>query len=90
MEAISKIAKLFGYASIAFAVILAIITVLLIQLIQSANGSQAPLDYIIYTTLQNIWPYLFIATLSLLVGYKLPTEETEEAEEMPPEQTQLP
>jgi hypothetical protein len=89
MERISKIAKLFGYASIAFAIILAIITLLLIQ---SASLSGAPIDYQILYTLQNIWPYLFVATLSLLIGYKLPSEEeTEETdEEMPPEQTQLP
>jgi|WetSurMetagenome_2_1015567.scaffolds.fasta_scaffold78879_2 hypothetical protein len=88
MENIAKIAKLLGYASIAFAVIVVAITVLLVE---SDSGFATPVTaQFVYTVLQNIWVYLFIAVLLLLIAYKVPVEETEEAEEMPPEQTKLP
>jgi hypothetical protein len=90
MESIAKIAKLVGYASIAFAVIVAIVTSLLVEIY---SGFITPIDaQFVFTLLQIMWPYLFIAVISLLVGYKLPVsaEEAEVAEEVPPEQTQLP
>jgi hypothetical protein len=64
LKLVSKIALFFGIASIAFTVILAIITYLII----TVASSGAPIDYIVYYILSTIIPYLFIAVLSLIVA----------------------
>jgi|WetSurMetagenome_2_1015567.scaffolds.fasta_scaffold693297_1 hypothetical protein len=64
LKLVNKIALFFGIASIAFTIILAIITYLLI----TVASTGAPTDYVIYYILSTIMPYLFIAVLSLIVA----------------------
>jgi hypothetical protein len=88
-ETVSKTAKLIGYASLAFTVIVVIVTILLVE---SYSGFAAAISAVLIANiLQIVWPYLFVAVIALLIAYNLPTnEETEEKEEVPPEQTKLP
>jgi hypothetical protein len=86
IEVVAKIGKFFTIVSAVFAAILAIITILIIQLVSPT----APTDYKIYYTLQNIFPYLFITVLSLVVAVvcRGVTKEPEMAEA--PEETEVP
>jgi hypothetical protein len=86
IEIIGKIGKFFTAVSAVFAILLVIVTYLIIQLVSPT----APLDYQILYALQNIFPYLFIAALSVVVAVVC-RGVTKEAE-MPvaPEDTEVP
>jgi heme/copper-type cytochrome/quinol oxidase subunit 2 len=62
---ITKAATLFGAVSIVFVVLAATITYALIQIV---NSTAPPTDYIIYSILTTVMPYLFIAVLSLVTA----------------------
>ncbi len=64
LEIIAKIGKFFSAVSALFVVILVIITYLIIELVSST----APIDYKILYILQSIFPYLFVAVLSIVVA----------------------
>ena len=86
IEIIAKIGKFFTAISALFAVILAVVTYLIIQLVSPT----APLEYQILYTLQNIFPYLFVAALSTVIAIvcKNVTKETEM--DLSPEETEVP
>jgi hypothetical protein len=86
IEIIAKIGNFFAVVSAIFAVILAIINYLIIELVSSS----APIDYKIYYIIQAIFPYLLIAVLSIVVAFvcRGVTKETEMAAE--PEEVEVP
>lgn len=64
LKIISKVATVFGIASIVFAVLLAILAYYLLQI----ASPTAPADYIVCYILLNMLPYLFFAVLSLIIA----------------------
>jgi hypothetical protein len=86
IELIAKIGKFFSAVSAAFVVVLTIITYLIIELVSST----APIDYKILYILQSIFPYLFVAVLSIVVAVvcRSVTKEAEMVEA--PEETEVP
>jgi hypothetical protein len=76
---ISKLARFFAIVSFVFVIFLAIVTFYILQI---ANSSAAPLDYVVLVILSTIAPYLFIAVLSGVIAVvagkvepQLPEEE---------------
>jgi hypothetical protein len=86
IDIIAKIGKFFSAVSALFVVVLAIITYLIIELVSST----APIDYKILYILQSIFPYLFVAVLSIVVAIVCGgvIKEAEMAEA--PEETEVP
>jgi hypothetical protein len=88
IEIIAKIGKFFSAVSALFVVVLTIITYLIIELVSST----APIDYKILYILQTIFPYLFVAVLSIVVAVvcrgvikEAELAESPEEIEVPPE-----
>jgi hypothetical protein len=89
-KVISKIARFIAIVSFVFTIFLAIVTFYLVQI---ANSSTAPLEYVVLVILSTIIPYLFIGVLSAIIMYiagKAP-EETPEQKAAPakPEVTEF-
>ena len=87
LKIVSKAASFFGAVSAVFAVILVIVTYRLIQIVNAT--ATPPMDYVVLSILASVFPYLFLAVLSLVIVYVLggvgrETVEIEEDEEVPP------
>jgi hypothetical protein len=86
-KTISKIARFFAIVSFVFVVFSAIVTFFLIQI--ASPG--APIEYVVFVILSNIVPYLFIATLSLVIVFIAGNAENEslEKESLPQAQPEV-
>jgi len=87
LKIVGKAAIFFGAVSAVFAVILAIVTFRLIQIVNAT--ATPPMDYVVLSVLSNMFPYLFLAVVSLVIVYVLrgvgkENVELEEDEEVPP------
>jgi hypothetical protein len=87
LKIIGKAASFFGAVSAVFAVILVIITYRLIQIVNAT--ATPPMDYVVLSILASVFPYLFLAVVSLVIAYVLrgvgkESVEIEENEEVPP------
>jgi hypothetical protein len=89
LKIITKAATLFGAVSIVFVVLAATITYALIQIV---NATAPPTDYIIYSILSTVMPYLFITVLSLVTAVILRRvgKENPQKEEAPQTQSTEP
>ncbi len=83
---IAKVATFFGAVSAIFTVILAILTYLLIKIVNAS--ASPPVDYVALSILSNVFPYLFLAVTSLVIAYVLRGvgKENLEKEALPPAQ----
>ena len=87
LKIVGKAATFFGAVSAVFAVILAIVTFRLIQIVNAT--AIPPMDYVVLSILASVFPYLFLAVVSLVIAYVLrgvgkESVELEEDEEVPP------
>ncbi len=87
LKIVGKVATFFGAVSAIFTVILAIVTYNLIQIVNST--ATLPMDYLALSILSNVFPYIFLAVVSLVIAYVLrgvgkESVEIEEDEEVPP------
>lgn len=87
LKIVGKAAAFFGAVSAVFAVILAIVTFRLIQIVNAS--ATPPMDYVVLSILASAFPYLFLAVVSLVIAYVLrgvgkENVELEEDEEVPP------
>ena len=87
LKIVGKAASFFGAVSAVFAVILVIVTYRLIQIVNPTEPP--PMDYVVLSILASVFPYLFLAVLSLVIAYVLrdvgkESVEIEEDEEVPP------
>ena len=87
LKIVGKAASFFGAVSAVFAVILVIITYRLIQIVNAT--ATPPMDYVVLSILASVFPYLFLAVVSLVIAYVLrdvgkESVEIEEDEEVPP------
>ena len=83
---IAKVATFVGAVSAIFTVILAILTYLLIKIVNAS--SSPPMDYVVLSILSNVFPYLFLTVTSLVAAYVLRgvRKENLEKESLPPAQ----
>jgi hypothetical protein len=86
LKIVGKGATFFGAVSAIFTVILAIVTISLIQIVNST--AMPPMDYVVLSVLASVFPYLFLTVVSLVIAYVLrgvgkESVEVEEDEEMP-------
>ena len=86
LKIVGKGATFFGAVSAIFTVILAIVTISLIQIVNST--AMPPMDYVVLSVLASVFPYLFLTVVSLVIAYVLrsvgkESVEIEEDEEMP-------
>jgi peptidoglycan biosynthesis protein MviN/MurJ (putative lipid II flippase) len=84
---VGKVATFFGAVSAIFTVILAIVTISLIQIVNST--ATPPMNYVILSVLASVFPYLFLTVVSLVIAYVLRGDDKEsvelkEDEEVPP------
>src|SRR5665647_1845488 len=87
LKIVGKAATFFGAVSAIFAIILAITTFRLIQIVNAT--ATPPMDYVVLSILASVFPYLFLAVVSLVIAYVLrgvskENVELEEDEEVPP------
>jgi hypothetical protein len=87
LKIVGKTASFFGAISAVFAVILVIVTYRLIQIVNQT--ATPPMDYVVLSILASVFPYLFLAVVSLVIAYVLrgvgeESVEIEEDEEVPP------
>jgi hypothetical protein len=87
LKIVAKTASFFGAVSAVFAVILVIVTYRLIQIVNAA--ATPPMDYVVLSILASVFPYLFLAVVSLVIAYVLQgvgkeSVEIEEDKEVPP------
>jgi hypothetical protein len=87
LKIVGKAATFFGAVSAVFAIILAIMTFRLIQIINTT--AMPPMDYVVLSILASVFPYLFLAVVSLVIAYVLrgvskENVDLEEDEEVPP------
>jgi hypothetical protein len=87
LKIVGKAATFLGAVSAVFAVTLAIVTFRLIQIVNST--ATPPMDYVVLSILASVFPYLFLAVVSLVIAYVLrgvgrESVEIEEDEEVPP------
>ena len=87
LKIVGKAATYFGAVSAIFTIISAISTYRLIQIVNST--ATPPIDYVILSILSNLFPYLFLTVVSLVIAYILrgvgkESVEIEEDEEVPP------
>jgi hypothetical protein len=87
LKIVGKAATFFGAVSAIFAVILAIVTFRLIQIVNAT--ATPPTDYVALSILASVFPYLFLAVVSLVIAYILrgvgkETIEIEEDDQVPP------
>jgi len=87
LKIVGKTASFFGAISAVFAVILVIVTYRLIQIVNPT--ATPPMDYVVLSILASVFPYLFLAVVSLVIAYVLrgvgeESVEIEEDEEVPP------
>jgi hypothetical protein len=87
LKIVGKAATFFGAVSAVFAIILAITTFRLIQIVNAT--ATPPMDYVVLSILASVFPYLFLAVVSLVIAYVLrgagkENVELEEDEEVPP------
>ena len=87
LKIVGKAASFFGAVSAVFAVMLVIITYRLIQIVNAT--ATPPMDYVVLSILASVFPYLFLAVVSLVIAYVLrdvgkESVEIEEDEEVPP------
>jgi hypothetical protein len=69
LKIVGKAATFFGAVSAVFTVILAIVTYRLIQIVNAT--ATPPMDYVALSVLSNVFPYLFLAVVSLVIAYVL-------------------
>ena len=85
LKIVGKGATFFGAVSAIFTVILAIVTISLIQIVNST--AMPPMDYVVLSVLASVFPYLFLTVVSLVIAYVLRGVDKEsvevEDEEMP-------
>ncbi len=86
LKIVGKAATFFGAVSTIFTVILAIVTISLIQIVNST--ATPPMDYVVLSVLASVFPYLFLTVVSLVIAYVLrgvgkASVEIEEDEEVP-------
>ena len=86
LKIVGKGATFFGAVSAIFTVILAIVTISLIQIVNST--ATPPMDYVVLSVLASVFPYLFLTVVSLVIAYVLrgvskASVEIEEDEEAP-------
>src|SRR5665647_2570947 len=87
LKIVGTAATFFGAVSAVFAIILAIMTFRLIQIV---NATATPhMDYVVLSILARVYLYLFLAVVSLVIAYVLrrvgkESVEIEEDEEVPP------
>jgi hypothetical protein len=91
LKIVGKAATYFGAVSAIFTVISAISTYRLIQIVNSTAAP--PIDYVILSILSNLFPYLFLTVVSLVIAYVFrgvgkESIEIEEDEEVPPTSVQ--
>lgn len=85
LKIVGKAASYFGAVSAIFTIILAISTYRLIQI--GYSTAMPPIDYVILSILSNLFPYLFLTVVSLVIAYVLRDggeEIVEIEEEVPP------
>lgn len=84
LKIVGKAATFFGAVSAVFTVILAIVTYRLIQIVNAT--ATPPMDYVALSVLSNVFPYLFLAVVSLVIAYVLRgvSKESVEIEEVSP------
>lgn len=86
LKIVGKAATFFGAVSAAFAIILAITTFRLIQIVNAT--ATPPMDYVVLSILASVFPYLFLAVVSLVIAYVLRDAGKEsveiEEDEVPP------
>jgi hypothetical protein len=69
LKIVGKAATFFGAVSATFAIILAIMTFRLIQIVNAT--ATPPMDYVVLSILASVFPYLFLAVVSLVIAYVL-------------------
>ena len=69
LKIVGKAATYFGAVSAIFAVILTIVTFRLIQIVNAT--ATPPMDYVVLSILASVFPYLFLAVVSLVIAYVL-------------------
>ncbi len=87
LKIVEKAATYFGAVSAVFTVILVIVTYSLIQIVNAT--ATPPIDYVVLSILSNVFPYMFLTVVSLVIAYVLrgvgkESVEVEEDEEVPP------
>ncbi len=89
LEIISKITSFSAIASFIFTAFAATVTYFLILIIN--QGQEIPMEYLAFTILSNILPYLFIAVLTSIIAVlsRGATDENADKETLPLVETEV-